>query len=227
MIQPDGQVTTALLLTAFIFLLLLAGLLVLLAVILLIRRHRDERERDEAWERMQTVVHAPSIDEDHTIDKWEPGPSAFAFLTVLHSDDRSKIGHHFELTRLCTTLGRSKDNDIKFPKDSPVSRHHAKIELNKDDVHLSEVRSADGARPKFGTFINQAKVMSEPVLLKSGDLIGLGKRLQLKFQSLAQDPGSNEKTYVAFASHGADVEKTSVQHESPRSDQPVTRDTDA
>lgn len=216
--QPYGQVNTALLFAAFIFVLLLAGFLILLAVTLLIRRHRKEKERDEAWERMQTVGHVKSVDEDQTIDKWEPSPGAFGFLTVLRSDDGAKMGHHFELTRPCTTLGRSRDNDIHFPKDSPVSRHHAKIEFNADGAYLSEVLSMDGTGPKFGTFINQARVTSKPALLKSGDLIGLGKRLQLKFQSLAQHPASDEKTYVAFASHNAVGDKTSVHYESPRSD---------
>lgn len=226
MIQPDGQVTTALLLAVFMLVLLLAGLLVLVAAVLLTRRHRNEKERDEAWERMQTVVHASSVEKDQTVDRWEPGPNAFGFLTVLHSDDRIQIGHHFELTQPCTTLGRSKDNDIKFPKDSPVSRHHAKIERNKDDVYLSEVISMDGTKPKFGTSVNQAKVTSDPALLKSGDLIGLGKRLQLKFQSLIQQPSSDEKTYAAFDSHRVEVDKTAVQHEPRKMDQPVTGDTD-
>jgi hypothetical protein len=226
MIPPAGQVTATLLLAAFIFLIALAGLLVLLAVILLIRRHRTEKERDDAWERMQTVVHVPGTDKDHTHDNWEPGRNAFGFLTVLYSDDRSKIGQHFDLTQPCTTLGRSKDNLIHFPKDSPVSRHHAKIELKEDGVYLSEVMSMDGVRPRFGTFINQTRVVADPVRLKSGDQIAIGKRLQVKFQSLVHHPSNDEKTYAAFGSHQADGDKTAVQQEPHRPAQPATRDTD-
>jgi hypothetical protein len=226
MFPLHGQLTPTLLVGGFLFLLALAGLLVLLAAILLIRRQRAEKDREEAWERMQTEVHVPETDRDHALDQWEPGGDAFGFLTVLRSDERAKIGLHFELTQPCTTLGRSKDNNIHFPHDSSVSRHHAKIELDRDGAYLSEVISVDGARPRFGTYVNQASAMSDPVLLKSGDVIRLGKRLQVKFQSLIHQASSDEKTYVAFASPGADTGKTTVQPASRRSDQPVTRDTD-
>jgi hypothetical protein len=226
MFPPNGQLTTTLLVGGFLFLLALAGLLVLLAAILLIRRQRAEKDRDEAWERMQTEVHLPDTDKNHACDNWEPGRDAFGFLTVLCSDDRSKIGLHFELTQPCTTLGRSKDNNIHFPHDSLVSRHHAKIELDTDGVYLSEIISVDGVRPRFGTFVNQASVMSSPVPLKSGDVIRLGKRLQVKFQSLIHQASSDEKTYVAFASPGRDTGKATVKQVTRRSDQPVTRDTD-
>ena len=203
-------------------LVLLAGSTILAAAVLFVRRYRSEKERDKAWADMQTII--PKLDspmpDEHRLANWMPDPSAFGKLTVQNSDDRTLIGSHFDLIRQITTLGRAKDNDIKFPKDGPVSRHHARIEKKEDRVFLIEEVSKDDSdhynRPKFGTFVNQVRLQSDPFLLKSGSVIQLGKRLQLKFDSLEGVSSNAEKTYVAFSSQNA--EQTVVS--------PVTKDTE-
>jgi len=78
-------------------------------------------------------------------------------LTIEASDDTSLVGHRFEITASLVTLGRSADNDINFPNDKPVSRHHAEIYQISGKLYLREVNTVDAtgtARPpKYGTGI--------------------------------------------------------------------------
>jgi pSer/pThr/pTyr-binding forkhead associated (FHA) protein len=89
------------------------------------------------------------------------------------------------------TLGRSADNDIIFPNDKPVSRHHAEIYLISDKLYLREVETPDSSGaakpPKYGTFLNQGPMGPDPALLKTGDEIQLGKRVRLRFESYTRD----------------------------------------
>jgi pSer/pThr/pTyr-binding forkhead associated (FHA) protein len=233
---PVSTPFTFLTLVSLAICVILVSIAILVVAIRLLGRHRMEKERDKAWAEVQAVVHESGSgpDNERTQDNWMPGPNAFGKLTVQTSDDRTLIGHHFELNEEFTTLGRGKDNDIKFPKDGPVSRHHARIEKRDDGVYLSEVMSTDASgqvtRPKFGTFVNQTRVDSGSVILKSGDLIQLGKRVHLKFEPLTTELLSNDQTYVAFSSQNANLEKTREQPGSQNAGQtivsPVTKDTD-
>jgi len=120
-------------------------------------------------------------------------------LTVEASDDSSLIGHRFEITASLVTLGRSADNDINFPNDNPVSRHHAEIYQISGKLYLRQVETANSSGtatpPKYGTFLNQSPVGSDPALLKTGDEIQLGKRVRLKFESYTRDIDGNTLTY--------------------------------
>ena len=82
---------------------------------------------------------------------------ALGALTIEASDDATLIGHRFEITASLITLGRSADNDINFPNDKPVSRHHAEIYQISDKLYLREVESVDATGtakpPKYGTFL--------------------------------------------------------------------------
>jgi pSer/pThr/pTyr-binding forkhead associated (FHA) protein len=108
-------------------------------------------------------------------------------LIVEFSDDASMVGHRFEITKPVTSIGRSADNDINFPKDSPISRHHASIEARDDGLYISEVETPDGSGtpklPTFGTFLNDATLGAAAHLLHNGDVIRLGKRVLLKFET--------------------------------------------
>lgn len=181
-----------------------------------IRQRRQERARDEAWAKAQSYEEAPvSVAEDRTYDSWEPSPDALGMLTVIQSDDPAMVGQRFEVLKSPTTLGRSADNDINFPKDSPVSRHHATIEEKKGGLFLSQVGSVDSSGqtklPTYGTFVNEIETGTDPVLLQSGDEIRLGKRVRLRFEASARISSSEEKTYDGLETHEVDPEKTRDQ----------------
>jgi pSer/pThr/pTyr-binding forkhead associated (FHA) protein len=121
----------------------------------------------------------------------EPESEALGALTIEASDDPSLVGHRIEITASLITLGRSADNDIIFPNDKPVSRHHAEIYLISDKLYLREVETPDSSGaakpPKYGTFLNQGPMGPDPALLKTGDEIQLGKRVRLRFESYTRD----------------------------------------
>lgn len=120
-------------------------------------------------------------------------------LTIEASDDTSLVGHRFEITASLVTLGRSADNDINFPNDKPVSRHHAEIYQISGKLYLREVNTADASGtarpPKYGTFLNQIQMGPDPAQLKTGDEIQLGKRVRLKFESYERDMEGDALTY--------------------------------
>jgi VWFA-related protein len=121
----------------------------------------------------------------------QPEPSgALGALTIEFSDDSARTGERFEIRTPLITLGRSVDNDLHFPNDKPVSRHHAEIYQISDKLYLREVETADSSgtakSPKYGTFVNQVPMGVDPMLLKTGDEIQLGKRVRLTFESYTQ-----------------------------------------
>jgi len=180
------------------FLLIVAGVV----IFFVLKQRREEKERDEAWERAQSMDATPYTEmDDRTIDDWEPSSNALGMLTVENSDDPSLIGQRFEITKATTTLGRSADNDILFPKDSPVSRNHAKIEERSGGLFLSEVESTgkDGSlkTPTFGTFLNDEQ-LTDPILLESNDEIRVGKRVRLRFEAAGTTSMGEELTYDGF-----------------------------
>jgi VWFA-related protein len=197
-------------------LLLGAGLLVILLVLWIIRR-RKERERDREWDLKVGGIGEPTAPEpapalDRTMDAFEMSADAWGRLTVTTSDDASMIGQHFEITTSRIALGRKADNDIIFPKDSPVSRHHAVIVEKNSGLFLSEVEEMDDKtgglkRPTYGTFVNESEVGKQSILLRDGDDIRLGKRVRLKFQAGSKVRAGDEKTFDGFNSR-ADTDET-------------------
>jgi hypothetical protein len=126
--------------------------------------------------------------EDATMDGFVIS-SENAVLSVLFSDDPLRIGEKIPLVNLRTTIGRAKDNDIIFDRDTPVSRHHIQIEKTGQTYSLSEVvgKSSGGnveKYPSYGTFINETQLAhGDHAILKSGDEIRLGTRLKLSFET--------------------------------------------
>jgi pSer/pThr/pTyr-binding forkhead associated (FHA) protein len=182
--------------------LLLAGLSIVYGSLILIRRNRTEKESEEAWARRRMVVTETQTNTATTQVDQASDPNTFGMLTVQASDDRGMIGRSFLLTQPITTLGRSPENKIPFPKDSPVSRYHARIEKRETGVFLVEIVSPDQhghpRQPRFGTFVNQVRIMAEGMILNSGDILRLGKRVKVKYESAQQDSKHIEKTYPAF-----------------------------
>jgi len=139
-------------------------------------------------------------------------------LTIEASDDTTLIGHRFEITTPLVSLGRSADNDVNFPIDKPVSRHHAEIYQISGKLYLREVNTVDASGaarpPKYGTFLNQIQMGSDPAQLKTGDEIQLGKRVRLKFESYERDMDDYSLTYDDDDDDRTatnDVDKTAIQ----------------
>jgi len=190
---------------------LLAALAAFPIVNIIVKKRREE-QRNREWAEKVGGLGAPTVEEmpggsDRTVDSWEMSPDALAMLTVTASDDPSMLGQRFEITKRRTTLGRKADNDIIFPKDSPVSRHHAVIEERSGGLFLSEVEETDEKtgrpkRPTYGTFVNESDLNGQEILLQNGDEIRLGKRVKLKFEASARIRAGDEKTYDGFTSGG-------------------------
>ena len=154
---------------------------------------------DDTMPAMRGIPVYRKVEENRKADNPETGSDALGSLTIEASDDSSLIGHRFEITASLVTLGRSADNDINFPNDKPVSRHHAEIYQISGKLYLREVEMADSSGtakpPKYGTFLNQTPMGSDPALLKTGDEILLGKRVRLKFESHTRDIDADSLTY--------------------------------
>ena len=189
---------------------ILVGLL-LTAVLLFIflkKKKTEEKKRDKLWN--DTVVSPPenkkSMDE-MTIDGFILSPNALGVLTVLQSDDPAVIGQRFEIVEDATRLGRAGDNEILFPKDSPVSRHHAIIENRNGLLILSEMVSSSGdgsvKSPTFGTYINDIK-LTHPTALQNGDQIKLGKRVIMRFESSLPGMEDHDHTMDQYTDNDSD-----------------------
>ena len=175
-------------------------------------RRRKDRGREEAW---HAAVNAPdpvmAPSSDRTLDALVPGETALAILTVEKSDDLGLVGQRIEIHRPLTALGRSADNDIIFAKDSPVSRMHAEIREHDGQLWFSPLIAMDNTGvpklPTFGTFVNDQPVNSS-VALHDGDLIRLGKRVDLRVELIRREAEreatqdqlalDDAKTMVAF-----------------------------
>jgi VWFA-related protein len=148
---------------------------------------------------MQSIPIYRRINDIRKADRSEVEPGALGALIIEFSDDSSLVGQRFEITTPFVTLGRSADNDIHFPNDKPVSRHHAEIYQSSDKLYLREVEAPDAAgaarSPKYGTYLNQEAMGTDPALLKTGDEIQLGKRLRLRFESYTQSLDADMLTY--------------------------------
>lgn len=176
------------------------GLVALLGFVL-----ARQRKQENAGEQEKTIPQARAenaysvADADRTVDSFEGGPEALGAVTVEASDDPSMVGLRFEISTSLTTLGRSASNDINFPRDNPVSRHHAEIFEQKGKLWLREVETMDSsgayARPKYGTFVNDIPLGSHPLELKNGDEIRLGKRLRLRFETRYRPGEEDAKTF--------------------------------
>jgi len=163
---------------------------------------------------MRAIPVYSKMAEPRKLSSLEVESDALGALTIEASDDSSLVGHRFEITKPLLTLGRSADNDINFPNDKPVSRHHAEIYQISGKLYIREVEMADASGtaqpPKYGTFLNQSKLDREPALLKTGDEIQLGKRVRLKFESFARTGDEDARTYDDMTSED-DLDKTQDQ----------------
>jgi Ca-activated chloride channel family protein len=171
--------------------LLLLGVAIVFGVVMFVRKQNENRREREWKEKVEGVGELTAEESfggsDRTVDSWEMPSDAYGRLTVLASDDESMVNQHFDIISERTTLGRKADNDIVFLKDSPVSRHHAMIEVRNGGLFLMEMTEQDekvGEKPPtYGTFVNENKIGREGVTLQNGDEIRLGKRVRLRFEA--------------------------------------------
>ncbi len=91
-----------------------------------------------------------------------------AYLIVLAGDH---LGSMYEV-RSRMTLGRSSQADIRFADDG-VSRQHAAVEIEDEDVVIEDLGSRNG------TFVNDESITRKA--LKDGDKIRIGQTSILKF----------------------------------------------
>ncbi len=207
---------------------LLSGISIFAIVFLLVFLLRQQ-QKDKGWnveniaddERTIPSIQRKAVDSQADDYRKPISPEfesdALGVLTIEASDDSSLIGHRFEITKSLVTLGRSADNDINFPGDKPVSRHHAEIYQISGKLYVREVETAgaSGAKPpKYGTFVNQKALEADPVLLKTGDEIQLGKRVRLRFESYTREIDADAPTSDDFDSDmtvADDIDKTALQ----------------
>jgi len=95
-------------------------------------------------------------------------------LTMVASNEQDWVGRKFPVYQLPTYLGRASDNDVTLP-DISVSRSHARIAVFKEKTYLQDLGS------RFGTYLNEEKLKSDPVFLSDGDRIRLGYKAILEY----------------------------------------------
>ena len=106
-------------------------------------------------------------------------------LTVTDANGATK---EVPLNKERVTIGRAPDNDIPFPGDKAVSRHHAVVITILQDSFLEDLDSTNG------TQVNGKQVAKHP--LSNGDVIMIGRN-SLKYQGEAGGEEDDfEKTMI-------------------------------
>lgn len=88
-------------------------------------------------------------------------------------------GKKYRLGGKVLTLGRSKDNHIEFIS-TKISKNHAKLELKKDQILISDLGSSNG------TFVNGKKISK--AYLSPGDKISLGGACEIEISGKFSTP---------------------------------------
>jgi hypothetical protein len=81
-----------------------------------------------------------------------------------------KAGREMILSKSETLIGRAEGSDIGLFGDQSVERTHAKIVLRENRYYVADAGSPGG------TFVNDQRI-TQPILLRSGDLIRVGQSL--------------------------------------------------
>jgi VWFA-related protein len=176
-------------------------LVFILVLFLVVRKNKQTKARAEAWDKAQRwnepkAKAEPAI----TQEQWIPSSIALGLLLILQSSDPFMVGQRFEIVKGETTLGRGAANDIILAKDGSVSRRHALLTIQANRATLREAtwknEKGSSSTPASGTFVNNARIGPEPVLLKSGDVINLGRRVQIRYVALERDDSQSAPTVV-------------------------------
>ncbi len=81
--------------------------------------------------------------------------------------DKKDTSRRFDIDKPSVTIGRAPGNDFVV-EHATVSRQHATIKIEGEDLRLYDLGSANG------TFVNDKRVR-EPVMLQDGDTLRLGE----------------------------------------------------
>lgn len=108
-----------------------------------------------------------------TADSQYDGEVGLTEVPVLIVRKGIEVGERFYLEQPRITVGRDPESDI-FLNDVTVSREHAVLRVDGDEVRLEDAGSLNG------TYVNDA-IVSE-ALLASGDTVQIG-RFQMVFLS--------------------------------------------
>ena len=131
-------------------------------------------------------------------------------LQVIHSDDPAMPGKRFSVKFLPFTLGRSADNNAVFTElDRAVGRHHAVLEEWNGLTAIRDLNS------RYGTYVNEQKAGTDPVILNNGDAIRLGSRLTLKFTKAASVSGSQAEATAIIDTSSLSGEETMISNTIP------------
>ncbi|MEE4377881.1 MAG: FHA domain-containing protein [Candidatus Competibacteraceae bacterium] len=100
--------------------------------------------------------------------------------------DGGLAGQQFQFNEnTACTIGRAKDCDIQIPSDEQeqfISRYHCALDINPPMASLQDLQS------KNGTFVNNRKIGPEPLKLRNGDKIKLGRTVfQVEIRNTAEE----------------------------------------
>lgn len=183
------------------------GTLVIILIVLLIVIFRRKPTKDVKTESVDVFrVTPPQFGYEtgnDTIDDSAPGTAinrsqgVFAVLTVKNCDDKSMIGSVVNITSLPVTLGRSADNDVVFSQyEKAVSKHHAIMEDLNGQITIRDAQST------YGTFVNEEKIGTSPVVLENGAVIRMGPRTTLIFERMFTSISGGNEDETIDAAHG-------------------------
>lgn len=148
------------------------GIFVLLLALLMffaIRRGRTEEETSELGVETGDLPDETIFANEHEAQKPTPTPPAPPVAYLQRLDTGERLG----LSGSRISIGRAGSNGIVIP-DHGVSRIHAELVRNRDGGYLiSDMGSLNG------TFVNDNQI-SGTVTLRIGDVIGLGKTVNVK-----------------------------------------------
>jgi len=113
-------------------------------------------------------------------------------------------GEEFNFTDIEITVGRDSRNDlvIEYPA---VSTTHAKITRDGEKIQIEDMGSSNG------TFVN-GDLIKEPYTLNSGDVIGLGQNVKIRYQKQTTSESPIKFTHVnqTVVASLKDIEQTTV-----------------
>ena len=80
------------------------------------------------------------------------------------------------------SIGRDSSNEISI-NDSEVSRRHARLAFQGGKFVIEDLGSTNG------TYVNGQRLTGQRVL-KSGEVISLGEKIELVYEAVEADPGA-------------------------------------
>ncbi len=138
-----------------------------------------------------------------------------AFLYKLVMRSGPEVDKAYPLEKEEFVIGRELINDLII-SDPEISRKHARLFKKKEQYYLEDLGSTNG------TFY-AGKRVSKPVLLKSGDLINLGKSIVLEFiaeeEAVISAPSELVEEVPAKQEGTKEIKKTFLKKEDKKEDQ--------